>query len=78
MEKICAYCKWLRPPEHGVNLTFLPDEDAACMNSLNDGFYNYFNSSTGDVVYGIRTVKVTTVTSTCDLFEAPPKKGNQK
>jgi hypothetical protein len=69
MEKICDNCKWYREDNKHVGF---------CMNPLNDKLYDHFNSSTGDMVVNLRRAAATFPEHTCDLFEAPSKKGTQK
>lgn len=65
-DKFCIDCKWVIPGDNaGYN----------CLNPLNDGLYDWFNPSTGDVIRDIRRSSVTYEKNTCDEFS--PKKKSQ-
>lgn len=58
-EKVCSNCKWMT---RGEKLDF------NCLNPINDFLYDYFNSSSGDVIRDLRRASVTYPTNTCDEF----------
>ena len=61
-EKSCAACKWVYKTDEEV-------PQFNCLNPLNDLLYNWFNTSTGDVVKNIRRSVEVEPDEVCDEFK---------
>ena len=59
--KTCMECKYVRLDNHGMH---------NCMNPINDVIFDWFNTSTGDVIRDVRRASQTYEKNYCDEFIA--------
>lgn len=68
-DKICLNCKWLRPREK---------RQPVCYNPMNDHLFDFFNTSTGEIMPNIRIAATTENENTCVYFESFKEKKDGK